>query len=312
MNVRALIVVPALLLAGVAGARAEEAASSRWSGYVQARETLRQGGVLSASLHRARLALDAKLPPGWSARVSAEYAASAAGGTSGVALRDGYVRGERGPWNLQAGQFKTPMGREYLMSIAAVETADRAAVFDTLAPRRDVGVQLGWSPNPEIEAALGVFNGEGQNVTVNRDSTVLVVGRVAGRLMPGVSLGLSSAAYGGDSTRVGFEFEVEARGARLRGEYLAQEVDGRERRDEGWYALAAYRVRPTWSLVARREHLLRPALDAGRSRYASTTLGVLWEPAGGRIRGILDWVERAAGQEPARRHAWIAQLQGKF
>ena len=302
----------ALLLVVPAAAHAAEGPVVKWGGYVQARETLRPHSGLTATLNRARLSADARLDSTISLRVSGEFAAAVAGGTSAVQLRDAYFRGVKNAWSAQAGQFKTPMCKEYIMSITALETADRAAFIDTLAPRRDIGVQLGWSPDPTIEAALGVFNGEGQNVTVNRDSTALVVGRITGRPIAGVSLGLSAAAYGGDSTRVGAELGLESHAAWLRSELIAQKIDGRERRDEGWYALAGYRVLPSWSLVARREHLLRPALNAARSRYRATTLGVMWEPAGGRIRGVLDWVEREAGQNPAKSHAWIAQLQGKI
>ena len=281
--------------------------SVKWSGYVQLRETLRPGSGLTATLNRARLSMDATLPPGWSARIQGEFAPPS------VSLRDAYVRWTKEAWSVQAGQYKTPMSREYLMSLSDVETPDRAVFIDSLAPKRDLGVQLAWKPDPTIEVAAGVFNGEGQNVTANRDSTVLVMGRVAARPFAGVGLGLSGAAFGGDSTRVGGEIELAAGGAWVRAEMIAQKVDGRERRDEGWYVLAGYRVRPFLSLVARQEDFVRPALNAERSRYRATTAGLIWEPPGGRIKGLLDYVERRAGQAPvAKSHAWIAQIQGRF
>ncbi|MGH2399472.1 MAG: hypothetical protein ACRDF6_06460 [bacterium] len=39
--------------------------------------------------------------------------------------------------------------------------------------------------------AIGVFNGEGANAIANRDSTVLLVGRVTARPLPLLSLGVS-------------------------------------------------------------------------------------------------------------------------
>ena len=72
------------------------------------------------------------------------------------------------------------------------------------------------------------------------------------------------------------------------------------------------RVRAHAGLVLIAFLCVRPALNAERSRYRATTLGLLWEPPGGHIRGLLDWVERAAGQDPAISHTWIAQIQGKF
>jgi hypothetical protein len=311
-------ILPALaLVLGLALSSSSRSAAAAPSvdvgGYVQARETLRGGdGSLTASLNRARLSADARLDSTFTARVQAEFAGGASGGGTAVQLRDAYVRAERGAWSAQAGQFKTPMSREHLLSISALETPDRALVVDSLATRRDVGVQLAFSPRPSFDVALGLFNGEGQNVAVNRDSNLLLVGRLAMRPIEGLAFGLSGATYAGDSTRAGAEVEIAAQGAWVRSELIAQEVDGRDRRDEGWYVLAGYRVLPSWSVVARREALHRPALDASRSRHRSTTLGLLWEPPGGRVRGWLDWVEREAGQEPAITHAWIAQLQAKF
>ena len=302
----ALLLGPAAARAQIDSAQAKPPAV-KWGGYLQLRETARPDVGLTATLNRARAGLDVQLPAGWSSRITAEF-----GGSAGVQLRDGYVRWTKDAWSAQAGQFKTPMAREYLISLADVETPDRAAVVDTLSPKRDIGLQLAWSPDKWIEAFAGVVNGEGQNVTANRDSTVLVMGRVVVRPLAGVTLGLSGAAFGGDSARVGGELELAWRGAWLRAEAIAQEIDGRERRDEGWYALAGYRVFPSWSVVARQEDLLRPALNAARSRYRATTLGLMWEPPGGRIKGLLDYVERSAGQDPAKSHAWIAQIQGRF
>ena len=307
-----LLAMAALFLAPAGVAAQADSASARpvsikGTGYIQLRETARPDAGLTATLNRARAGFDVQLPAGWSARITAEFS-----GSAGAQLRDGYVRWTKDAWNAQAGQFKTPMALESLTSLADVETPDRAAVVDSLSPRRDIGLQLAWSPDPSIEAFAGVFNGEGQNVTANRDSTVLVMGRVVVRPLAGVTLGLSGAAFGGDSARVGGELELAWRGGWLRAEAIAQEVDGRERRDEGWYALAGYRVFPSWSLVARQEDLLRPALPAARSRHRATTLGLMWEPSGGRIKGLLDYVERSAGQDPAKSHAWIAQIQGRF
>lgn len=281
-------------------------------GYVQARETLRGGGgSLTATLNRARLSADARLDSTFTARVQAEFAASGSGGGTAVSLRDAYVRAERGPWSAQAGQFKTPMTREYLMSISTIETPDRALVVDSLATKRDIGLQVGFAPLDALDVAAGVFNGEGQNVAVNRDSSLLFVGRVAVRPVDGIAFGLSGATYGGDSTRAGAELEVAARRAWARAEVLAR-VDGGDRRDRGWYCLAGWRVLPAWSLVARREAFHRPALDAARSRSRATTVGVVWEPRGSRVRGLLDWVESDTGQSPVISHAWIAQLQARI
>ena len=43
------------------------------------------------------------------------------------------------------GQFKTPFTREFITSLADVETADRATVVDSLAPKRDIGVMADYA-----------------------------------------------------------------------------------------------------------------------------------------------------------------------
>ena len=52
---------------------------------------------------------------------------------------------------------------------------------------------------------LGVFNGEGQNITANTDSTLLWVGRATVRPVAYLTIGANVAAYGSDSTRYGLD-----------------------------------------------------------------------------------------------------------
>jgi hypothetical protein len=44
---------------------------------------------------------------------------------------------------------------------------------------------------------VGVFNGEGQNLTANPDSSLLVVARATGRRVPYLTLGANVADCGG-------------------------------------------------------------------------------------------------------------------
>src|SRR2546428_10432673 len=50
---------------------------------------------------------------------------------------------------------------------------------------------------------LGVYNGEGANSVTNRDSTVLVVGRVTSHPIAALDIGVNAARYGSGSTRHG-------------------------------------------------------------------------------------------------------------
>jgi phosphate-selective porin len=85
-------------------------------------------------------------------RVQGEFRTGSAGRNASVSLQDAYVRWTRKSLGVQVGQFKTPFTREFITSLAEVETADRAFVVDTLAPKRDIGMMAdyavgGWPPS---------------------------------------------------------------------------------------------------------------------------------------------------------------------
>src|SRR6185436_2518885 len=91
------------------------------SGYVQVRETYRDGPGLTATINRARLGADGSVKPNLAYRVLVEFAALS--GTAGtVSLRDAYLRWSRNWLSATGGQFKTPFSREYLTSITQIET----------------------------------------------------------------------------------------------------------------------------------------------------------------------------------------------
>jgi len=301
------------LLAAQSGFAQEAAPSVKWGGYVQARESLRPHEGLRMNVANARLVADVRLDSTFTLRIAPEVAATGGSGPAAVQMRDAYVQATRRRWSARAGQFKTPQSRELLMSDEDIETPDRSAIIGALTPGRDLGVQLAYAaPDRKWDVAAGVFNGEGQNVSQNRDSTVLFAGRATARPAGGIALGATGAAFGSDSTRYGADVELRAHGGWLRAEYIAQEVDGRERNDEGWYALAGWKVARTWSVVARWEQLDRPARSAESSRLRASTIGLLWELPSKRVRLQLDRIDRRTGQDPAESHQWMAQVQGRF
>jgi hypothetical protein len=283
----------------------------RWSGYIQARETYRDGIGLAASINRARLTAAGNAAENVTWRVQGEFRTGSLGtGKASVSLQDAYVRYRPGALGVQAGQFKTPFTREFITSLADVETADRAVAVDSFAPKRDIGIMADYDFGGAM-TMLGLFNGEGQNLTTNADSSLLLVVRATGQPLPFLSLGANLADYAGDSTRYGVDVSLEHDGATLRGEYLAQRRDGLEIDDKGWYAVAAYRVVAWLQLVFRQEDFRRSAISA-QSRHQASTAGATFDFSGGKIRLTANYVSRKIGEPGVRRGTLIAQAQVKF
>jgi phosphate-selective porin len=187
-------------------------------------------------------------------RLQGEFRTGSVGnGKASASLTDAYVRWKPGDFGIQVGQFKTPFTREYLTSLADVETADRSTVVDSIAPKRDIGIMADYALSNYATLALGVFNGENINVTANSDSALLWVGRGTVRPVAYVTLGGNVASFAGDSTRYGVDLMVEYMGAALKGEYIGQHRDGATGADDrGWYGQATYRILPWVQLVAKQ------------------------------------------------------------
>ena len=279
-------------------------------GYIQARETYEDGPGLTATLNRVRLSVEGPMPEHFSYRLMAEYAASSATSPAGVSLRDAFIRWADGKWSATAGQYKTPFSREYLMSISTLETPNRARL-ENLGPKRDIGVMAEYVLEPDLRISAGVFNGEGQNASFNRDSTVMFVGRIVARPLPHLSVGASGTASGDDSTRIQFEAGVDFGGFALRGEYVRLERDGDDTRDEGWYGLATYRVAGGLSLALRQEAIDRRLGAPELTKLDATTAGAWYDFAGGKMRAWLDW-EHATPLAGDDIDTVIAQLQVRF
>ena len=282
-------------------------------GYIQARVAGQEvGPTLTGTLNRARAYVEGNLTAGFTYRLMAEYEAGGTATTAAsVSLRDAYIRWTRGDLVVWAGQFKTPFSPEFITSITQVETADRATVVDSLAPKRDIGAMVAYAFRPYLTLQAGFFNGEGQNRIVNTDSTNLVVARVTVRPIPFVTLGSNVGAYGSDSTRWGVDAQVDYRGATLRGEYIWQDHHVERPNDSGWYGLAAYRVLPWVQLVFRQEQFERDAISLDR-RVVATTGGVNVEFAAARVRLLANYVSRRIGDPGVRNSTVITQLQVRF
>jgi len=305
------IIVLALAGSTIAGLANAQIAPPRIGGYVQARETYIKDLGLAATLNRARLSGDGLLPNRFSYRVLVELESGATTRTPGiVSLREAIIRWSRAPWALQAGQFKAPFSREYLIPVPVFELGDFSAVVDTLAPKYEIGAQVEYVM-PFVAFAGGVFNGEGQNTGGNRDSSVLWIGRVVTRPIPQAAFAAHVAYYSEDSTRYGGDVQIEQWGFMLRGEVLGQRKTGRDRDDFGWYALAAYRVFPWLQVLGRQEDFQRPSISEAR-RISATTGGMNIELPGGRTRFLANVVSRKTGFPRVQRNSFIGQVQVRF
>jgi hypothetical protein len=286
-------------------------APPKLGGYVQVRETAADEIGLTATLNRARFSIDGTMPSKFSYRFLVELEATAGARVASTpSLREANLKWSPGALSFTAGQFKTPFSREYLLPIPTLETADFAAVVDSMAPKYDLGVMADYAPRPWLDVQAGAFNGEGQNASANRDSTLLGVGRVVVRPLAQVGLGGSLALDSADSLRWGVEGNLEQSGATVRGEYIRREVYGRAsgQQDFGWYVLGLYRVLPTVQLQLRQEDFQRPAYGIGR-RVRGTTLGVNFDVVPQRVRILVNGVNKASG--PAQRHAHTLIVQGQ-
>ena len=295
-------------------AKAAPASSGvKLSGYLQARETWQKDVGLTSTLNRARLTAAGGVATDFTWRIQGEFRTGNVGtGKASVSLTDAYVRWKHRDLGLQAGQFKTPFTREYVTSLADLETADRSTVVDSLAPKRDIGVMGDYELRKKVTFYAGVFNGEGTNITGNRDSTVLAVARIAARPIREVSIGANIARYFGDSTRYGADISYEGPKVTLRGEFVAgarDELGGRK--DHGWFGLAAFRPADEVQLFGKYEYFGRPQIS-DQQKNRAVTGGANLFLAGSAVRLTLEYISRKIGAPGERKGLLLTQLQVRY
>lgn len=289
-------------------------APPRLGGYVQLRELAQNNVGLTSYLNRARFSIDGPLGSGFTYKLLVEMEASAGAKSPATpSLREAYARWVRGPLTLQGGQMKTPFTREYLIPVPQLETADLAVAIDSIAPKYDVGLLGEYAPGPWGTLSLGVFNGEGQNATANRDSNVMVVARVAVRPIPQLAAGASATRDGADSLRWAFEGQVEQWGALVRTEWMKRHVRGRAGGlDEfGWSVFAQVRATPRLAPLVRIEDYQRPTRGPAR-RVRQSTFGVNVDLVPTRVRLVVEELVRHSGAHQLRANTALAQLQVRF
>jgi hypothetical protein len=312
----AIALPPALLLVPIIHAQAPSSSPPlvKLSGYIQGRETYQDNVGLVGTINRARLTAAGAVAGNVTWRVQGEFRTGNAGtGRASVSLADGYVRWTHNALGVQLGQFKTPFTWEYVTSLTLVETADRSMVVDSLAPKRDIGLMADYAIGGRATISAGIFNGEGQNVTANTDSSALGVARVTYRPIPYLVLGANAARYFADSTRYGVDASVESPWIILRGEYIGQHRDLADTADDkGWYALAAAPVRSWLQPVLKYEWFERSGIAPGTSKNRAWTAGVNLFPWGLTTRLTLEYVSREIGDPGVRKSLGLAQAQVIF
>ncbi len=304
--------VLALLPASAVCQSARPEPAVKWSGYLQGRQTYQDNIGLSSSINRARLTASGAVAGDVTWRAQGEFRTGSVGtGRASVSLADAYLRYVRGSLGVQLGQFKTPFTREYLTSLTEVETADRATVVDSLAPKRDLGLMVDYAAGGRATLQLGIFNGQGQNVTANSDSALLGVARLSVRPLPYVSVGIDAARYFADSSRYGVDVNVEVPWIVLRAEFVGQHRDSGGDDDRGWFALAAAPVRPWLQPVLKYEYFDRPATADQAQRNRAWTAGANIYPWGRATRLTLEYVSREVARA-ASKGLGLAQVQVVF
>jgi hypothetical protein len=312
----AFAVPPAVLLIPALAAQTPASSSPpsvKLSGYIQGRETYQENIGLTGTINRARLAAAGAVPGNVVWRIQGEFRTGSVGtGKASVSLQDAYIRWTRNALGVQLGQFKTPFTREFITSLSEVETADRATVVDSLAPKRDIGIMADYTFGGRGTISAGIFNGEGQNLTANSDSSTLGVARVTFRPMPYLVVGANAARYFADSTRYGADANIESPWIILRAEYVGQHRDQGADDDKGWYALAAAPVRPWCQPVFKYESFERPGVAPGVQKNRAWTAAINLFPWGRSTRLTLEYVSRKVGDPGVRKSLGLAQAQVIF
>jgi phosphate-selective porin len=277
----ATLLVPGLLTAQQA-AQSNPSTPVKMGGYLQSRLVYQKDVGLTTTINRARLTATGTISPGFSYRIQGEFRTGNVGtGRASVSLTDAYIRWAHQAFGVQVGQFKTPFTREYLTGIADLETLDRSTAVDSLAPKRDIGLLADYQFGKHLLVTAGAFNGEGQNVTANRDSTLLGVARAAVKPIPQLSIGANVARYFG----------------------------GKD--DWGWLALAGVRVVPAVQLVGKYEDFRREQISA-EQRNRAVSAGVNWYAVTSVARLSAFYVSRKIGDPGVRKGALQTQLQVRF
>jgi hypothetical protein len=225
-------------------------------------------------------------------------------GRGSVALKDYYVDYRiAGDALVRFGQYKRPFSRQQITSSGNLELVDRAITDAEYKGGRDAGVMVhnNYEKSPELEWAVGLFNGTGENVVPGRtmgapDSfNPALVGRIG--YNQGDVKGYTEADLDGGPLRFGvaasvlgeldadrdntsgirgqLDYIVKAEGfSSTGGLYVATAQDGKGFRDQstdtvGLHVQAGYTVDKTHEVVGRYALIAPRAEDEGNVQEVS-------------------------------------------
>ncbi len=199
---------------------------------------------------------------------------------------------------LDIGQYKIPFGMEGLRSSARLDFIDRAAVATRFqwADARDIGATLYGDfrlGDVNVQPAIGVYNGEGQN-RLDANDHQMIVARLAVSPVNGLHLGMAHVnnKAGADevkSEHTGFEAKYATDRFSVYGEYAFGESEGRDR--ETYYVAATYSVMDDLQLAARFDRF-DPDTDQAGNAGTETTLGINYFIARHNAKMQLNYVFR--------------------
>jgi phosphate-selective porin len=148
------------VLVCIADAQKQSYPTLKVNGYIQASYTMDKDKVNNFQVKRAR----GKLSGNANENIKYSLLFDFIDDNKGSNLADAYIDVNYLPQaNVRMGQFKTPFSMEYLASATEWDTIELAQVVSKLAPKRDIGIQIGGEVSPLLEYAVGVFNGTGSN-----------------------------------------------------------------------------------------------------------------------------------------------------
>ncbi len=223
---------------------------------------------------------------------------------SGSALEDANlnwdVKGDKS-FQIKAGQFKAPFGRQELTSSGSQQFVDRTAVSNEFAKGRDIGIQFHGQPlGGKLDWRVGVFNGAGINVSSNDNDAYQYTARLGWQPLgdvkysegdfessdkPLFGLGVNwnsndkhGATTGDDIDQeiVGLDFAFKFKGFSLTGEYFDAENDretGTDFDNEGFYIQAGYFFVPKKFETALRYSVLDPNSAVSNNDRTETGIG---------------------------------------
>ncbi|MEW5764313.1 MAG: porin [Acidobacteriota bacterium] len=254
----------------------------------------------------------------------------------------------RGRFQIKAGQFKTPFGRQSLASTRTDMFADRSFVTYAFCSIRDVGLMVHGKTGPKavpdlVEYAVGLFNGEGRSQYENLDGNYqknlrLVVSpwgsagydEASPEPVPSARLSLG-AAYEENDRRLKDSQGLYASGAKHEtrgydllfkygrwtayGEYFdrhSRHATGEVVKSDGLNAQIGFLVVPSrWEIFAGR-WVLDPAGNALGDRKVEWGLGTNFYFAGFSSKLQADWRRIRDERKDSRGHEFRVQYQVLF